>query len=407
MGRRKQGEFPKISIHKGRGKARVRVDGREFWLGPVGSKQADAGYRAVMTAWAANGGKLPTDFQWPPAPTAPPATLPVVKPRRRLNGPTLADLLATTLAEVGGGKTREQLRKTSRWWRLRAVADLLEPYAATPANEFGPRLLGEIAKTLASGSGRQRRDGSLVPRTSTWCREVLGEVRRLFRDAVAREEIGPERVVALEALRNPPIGAAADPIERQAVPDADIEATTALLPPVVADLVWFIRFTGCRPGEAAAASPCEFDTSKTPWVWRPRNHKTKRRGGTRVMVIGRRARTILKRWMPGLSSEAVVFSRHNIQTDNNSPTVKLRQFKVGGEVFTEADLRQRVVRAAAAAGCQRWTPYQLRHAGLSAIREHGSRDATQSQAGHLDPRVTDRYAPPSASQTADVMERIG
>jgi hypothetical protein len=40
---------------------------------------------------------------------------------------TIADLLAVTLAEVGAGKTKQQLRTNSRWWRLRKIAAVLEP----------------------------------------------------------------------------------------------------------------------------------------------------------------------------------------------------------------------------------------------------------------------------------------
>ena len=407
MGRRKIGVIPKVSIHRQRNKARVRIGRREIWLGPAGSKVADAGYRAVMAAWGANGGTLPDDFQWPPVSDARPDTVPIIKPAPRLAGPTVADLLAATLSDVGGGKTYAELKRVSRWWRLRAVADVLEPYASTPAIEFGPRLLGDVARALAAGSGRVRRDGSTVPRTRTWCLEIIGEIRRLFRDAVAREQIPPERLVALESLRNPPIDAAADPIERHAVPDAVIEATTARLPAVVADLVWFIRYTGCRPGEAMAAAPCEIDTTQTPWVWQPRNHKTKRRGGKRVIAIGPRGRAILGRWMLGRPADAVIFSRHELGRASDTPTVKIRQCRNDGAAFTSDDLRQRVVRAAIAAGVEAWTPYRLRHSGLSAIREHGTRDAAQSQAGHTDPRVTDRYAKPSVAQTADVVERIG
>ena len=45
------------------------------------------------------------------------------------------------MSEVGGGKIPEELRNNSRWWRLRRVADVLQPYFTTPAVEFGPRLL--------------------------------------------------------------------------------------------------------------------------------------------------------------------------------------------------------------------------------------------------------------------------
>jgi micrococcal nuclease len=96
MGRRKKGTFPRPTVHRGSGRSRVRIGKREFYLGPAGSKEADAGYRAVMAAWGANGGTLPNDFQWPPVSDARPDTVPIIKPAPRLAGPTVADLLAAT-----------------------------------------------------------------------------------------------------------------------------------------------------------------------------------------------------------------------------------------------------------------------------------------------------------------------
>jgi hypothetical protein len=41
----------------------------------------------------------------------------------------------------------------------------------------------------------------------------------------------------------------------RAVPDEDVEATLPHLPPLVADLVMFIRYAGCRPGAIKQTGP--------------------------------------------------------------------------------------------------------------------------------------------------------
>ena len=41
----------------------MRVDGRVFNLGKVGSKAADDRRKAILAAWGANGGTLPADFK--------------------------------------------------------------------------------------------------------------------------------------------------------------------------------------------------------------------------------------------------------------------------------------------------------------------------------------------------------
>ena len=144
MGRIKVGTPPTPRVTKGC-YLRMRVDGRVFNLGKVGSKAADDRRKAVLAAWGANGGTLPADF-----------TLNTKKPRKAQPKITkevtavlsIGDLVEITLSEVGGGKIPEELRNNSRWWRLRRVADVLQPYFTTPAVEFGPRLLA--LPTLAS-----------------------------------------------------------------------------------------------------------------------------------------------------------------------------------------------------------------------------------------------------------------
>ncbi len=44
MGRRRQGEFPKITIHKARNAARLRFGNKDIRLGPAGSREAQLNY---------------------------------------------------------------------------------------------------------------------------------------------------------------------------------------------------------------------------------------------------------------------------------------------------------------------------------------------------------------------------
>ena len=132
MGRRSSKAFPEPQLHRAKGLLRLRVDGREFWLGKPGTRQADERRAAILAAWGANGGSLPADFKLD---TKKPRVVPKVT-KEITNVVTVGDLLEITLSEVGGGKTPEQLRNVARWWILRKVADVLQPYFTTPAAEF-------------------------------------------------------------------------------------------------------------------------------------------------------------------------------------------------------------------------------------------------------------------------------
>src|SRR5690606_12856384 len=78
------------------------------------------------------------------------------------------------------------------------------------------------------------------------------------------------------------------------VDDAVVEATLPYLSPVVRDMVKLQRLTGARPGEICDIRGCDIDTSRTPWVDRPAKHKTAHHGHDRVMLIGPKARAIIK-----------------------------------------------------------------------------------------------------------------
>ena len=55
--RRKKSAIPVVRCH--RGLARLRLDGREFWLGRFGSREAVAKADRLIAEWLANGRRLP------------------------------------------------------------------------------------------------------------------------------------------------------------------------------------------------------------------------------------------------------------------------------------------------------------------------------------------------------------
>lgn len=162
MGRRAKGEFPQVRIHKQRGHARLRFGNRTIWLGKAGSREAEENRQRVHAAWLANGQELPADFALrPDEPVVPIPDL----PRRQGLLPsvlTVGDLVADAMIEIAGGRTKAELRNVSRWDRIKAAAVALEPFARTPAIEFGPIALGGAAAdsprpACARGAASSRR----------------------------------------------------------------------------------------------------------------------------------------------------------------------------------------------------------------------------------------------------------
>jgi integrase len=393
---RTAGTLPKPRLHK-RGYQRIRVGGRDFTLGKPGSQQADERYKTILAAWAEGGGRLPDDFQLESAPGKNKS----LKPTKHIpdtNQICVADLLCTAFVDVE--------EKSWRWYLLRRVAVCLEPYANLPAVEFGPRLLGQVAKTMATTPMQATRGGESVPPTKKYVREVVAEIKRIFSDAVAREELPPERLVALDSLKKLPIDGARDSQQRDAVLPDIVEDTCAVLPPVFADLIRFIMLTGCRPAEATGLTPAMLDTKPTTWVARPHQHKNKHRGHERQFGIGSKARAILKPWLAGKGENDLIFPRSQLNRATTADMIQC-EAKCDRERFDKDDLRRLLNRAIKVSGSPHWTPYQLRHRGLTEIRQAGGRDAAQAQAGHVNGDMTERYAKPTLGDAAEIIESVG
>jgi len=57
---------PKYTKHKASGQAVVRINGRDYYLGPHGSKVSVAEYDRLIAEWLANGRRLPSANSSPP-----------------------------------------------------------------------------------------------------------------------------------------------------------------------------------------------------------------------------------------------------------------------------------------------------------------------------------------------------
>lgn len=427
MGRRHAGALPQMRRHRATNTARVSVDGKVLSLGRWGSQQARDRYDTLMAAYLASG-RASVDAGIAVIGTRvgrPAVATPRAQESAAARGTTMAadatggltvgELAVRWLRDIEA--TKPGYRRSSLWHGALAASRAVRPVAAMPAAAFGSRALIEVQRHLVNlrvpvrGVDDDQADGATKRLSRRYINDIIGRVRQMFHWAVLQELVPDDRVKALEIV---PALAKGQTIAREApdrkpVRPSVVRATLPFMPAEMADLVRFIRLTGCRPSEAARMKLFRIrDRHKTVWRYVPRRHKTAHQGKQRHIPIGPEARAIVELHTVGRSDRDYVFTPQRsvparkprngviaIEPRRPSPRV--------GRRFTKDAIRRCVARAIVKANEARaadglpplphWTPYQLRYTRLREIRRAGGREAAQAVAGHSRATMTDHYAP--------------
>lgn len=432
MGRRVSGELPRVRLHKPSGNGRVSVGGREVYVGRYGSPEARERYLELMVKH----GYLPATA----VPAAKPAESgPVPLPAGNEDVPaglTLGELCRMYLVHLEPLRPKGQ--PCSRWNRALAAVRAMRPLATMPAAKFGTRAFLDVRQRLVETPRQvQKKKPRKVGRRSRckpvelpapppaavllsrrWVNDVMQAVRAMLDWAVLHELVPDDRAAALRVVKPLKAGEskARETPRRKPVKASVVRATLPCLTAEVADLVLFIRWTGCRPSEAAGMRLGRIrDREKPVWRYVPKRHKTSHRGKQRHIAIGPKARAIVEAHAVGRGPRDFVFTpeRSLRQVEPVDGVLLLRQAKASplvGDRFTKDALRIAVRRAVARANKEReklgeaplpyWTPYQLRYLRLREIRKAGGREAAQAIAGHSEATMTDHYAPANWSRAA-------
>ena len=416
MGRRKNGAFPRPTIHKASGRARVRLCGREYWLGIAGTKEADDKYRALVASWVASGGTTVDESVLSSGPVVvtvkPGAAVTVESAPPAPVALSIGGLLVRYLQAVKGNRTPEELRGCSRWWRARQVANALNSRTAVPVELLGPRMLREVRDELVALPMEATRGGETVHRTRGVINRTIRECVSMLKWAVGEELVPVERYQALRCVTGLRAGdntPARESVPRKGVPDSEVAAICEFLPPVLADVIWFSRHSRCRPGEAFRLCMADLEPSPVPGAlkWTLAKHKTRHHGKLREIGVGPQSQEILSRWSGGKAPTELVFTRAEVERVRTSLTIRTRKARKTGERLSSEYLYRCVVRACEAAGVARWTPYQIRHAGLQETRKISGLEVAQAVGGHSSAKVTEIYAQASFEKAAEFAAKYG
>jgi len=275
------------------------------------------------------------------------------------------------------------------WWeeRARAVAMLVcAKYAGLEATAFGPKALQDIQQTLLA-EGRLTRYG--INRSKQ-------HIVALFKWAVSQELVPPSAWHALQAVRALRRGKGRDNPPRLPADSAAVDAVVAHLMANgnagAALCIRFMRATGCRPGEAFAATAADFRLSDPLPTYTVREHKNTHRGMERVVPLNAAAVAAVR---DALAARPLT---HGPLFVNSA-----------GHGWEKSVMLNIVKRACASLGIQHWTPYQLRHlAATEAVNRTGNEAAVAAMLGHApDSTVVRRYSVNRLELAARAAQAVG
>lgn len=293
MAKRKKSP-PSYRLHRQSGQAvvtlRCTVSGkrRDVLLGEHDTAESWAEYSRVIAEWEAAGRVLDS------APAKP------AKPGSRV---TVAEVMLDWWEGVlkRYGVTDPDGRLPSRLYSQRSVVRLVRATCGSvPAAKFGPMALQEVRQKMVD---RRWSRGHVNQSVAT--------IIRAFKQAVAREVVTPEAVVALQCVK--PLGRGelgareGEKIKPAAL--AHIEAVKPHLSRQAVAIIDVMLLTGARCDEIVRMRPVDIDVSGKVWIYRPDGHKGEHRGHERLIHIGPKAQDVIRPFLETRSNvEDYLFS---------------------------------------------------------------------------------------------------
>lgn len=326
--------------HAASGQERVRIHGRDHYLGPIGSQAARDAYAALVVKLAEGGP--------PPEP---------VPKRKRTAGLTVAEVV-----ELHGKDARERYDPKGRESRQfdYACAPLLHVCPSLPVCRFDAARLEAVRDEMI-------RRG--------WSRKVINRrvirIRTLFRWGEMKGHVPGGCWSALRAL--PPLPANDRRVkssELRKPPEwADFARACRMMPATVRDCLLVQLFAGTRPSETRTMLVRELDRSAEEWVYRPEQHKNAWRLQTREVVIGPRARKVIEKHLAGKRPQDHVF---------------VSGYGKGGgtRCYSDCSYPRAVARACERAEVPPFSPYDLRHLAKRRATRAAGLEGARAMLGH-------------------------
>ena len=418
----KSPRVPKYRLHKTTGLAKVRLSGRDVYLGQYGTPESRTKYRKVVAEWLASARQEPTgprlaDTKGPPT----------------INELVLAYLEFAKRYYVREGQPTGEVQNLKY-----SVTPLVELYGSTAVDHFGPVALKAVREVMIE------RD---------WCRSLVNgrvnRIRRVFKWGVENELVPASVLHGLQAVPGLKRGRCSvrETAPVKPVPDDTVALTCEAAPRVVAAMVQLQRLTGMRPGEVVIMRTRDIDTSGRIWRYVPGHHKTEHHGRSRVVYLGPAAQRLLKPLLktdldafiftPAAALAELALTKRMRRRTRVQPSQIKRQRRAKGRRLRQRYTTTTYARAISYAcdrafphpelsslrrsrstseqlreldawrKAHRWSPNRLRHSAATQLRKEFGIESARVVLGHTSARVTEIYAEQDLARAAEIMSRVG
>lgn len=380
---------PKYSLHLATGHAKVRIDGKDHYLGPYGSEESKKLYDELIARWLCSGRK----------PDAVNVTL---------------NRLSVLYIEHAENYYRKDGKVTSEVSSIRcALKMLIKHFGRLSVNDFTPLKLKKVRDAMIAAG---------------WVRTSINQqvrrITRMMRWGVESELVAPEIHAACKAVAGLRFGRseATEKEKIQPVSVSDVQAIEEFVSRQVWGMIQLQLVTGMRPGEVRSIRLCDIDRSNEVWEYKPASHKTQHHGRKRRVFIGRKGQEIIRQFLKA-DQTARLFSPRDAERERNeerrenrvspmTPSQRVRKakenpVKTAGNQYTKDSYARAITRACEDAGIDSWAPNQLRHNAATDIRKTHGIDVARAVLGHSAMNVTEIYAEQDFEKARAVIAEIG
>lgn len=362
--------FPKYpaKARKYGGGARIKINGKEYHLGPHGSQKSYAEYERLRLEHAKG---IP----------APP--LPVLS-----RGMTIEQLVADFMRNEPRGVEHPENQRIGR-----ACVPLVRLFGQTPADEFRANRLRAVQEAMISQCWMTPAEKE---KCGDWSREYINKnierIIRVFNFAESRELLPMNITAHLRTVADlkPQDKRARSCPDKQPVDwESQVVPCFPHMAPVVKAMVKVQYYAGMRPGEVVMVRKCHIDTSEDVWLYCPTEHKGDWRGHELVKVMGPQCKAAIAPWYDAADPDGFVF-----------PPAKRRNRALH---YTYSGYAHAVYLAIKEAGVKHWALHQLRHSISHAAELIGGKAASAALLGHESLETTKIY---TAKQRLDLAKEV-